>query len=108
MTAFWTGFWAWATDHWFLGFVLLIISIAGVTTICKAFLRIFQRPQHKLTVNMAAPQGAETRQVQVPSTQSLERSLQDILAQTVSAPPRPVRRQTVWDRIRANADEDDE
>lgn len=36
MTAFWTGFWSWASEHWFLAFILLFCVLCVFDTAFKA------------------------------------------------------------------------
>lgn len=95
MTEFSRGFWAWATDHWFLGFILALTIITGATSVLKALLRIFQRPHPKITVNVTAPAN---------NAGQLAQTVAEAVRQVRVETPAPVRRRSVWDRIR---DDDD-
>lgn len=106
MTEFSRGFWIWATDHWFLGFILACAALWGATSVLSGFFRIFRRPSTKLTIQM---QGGRTEQRTVPTNDDINSLLASVARQSTKTPPTrqaPLRR-TVWDRIRANADEDD-
>ena len=129
MTEFSKGFWLWATDHWFLGFVLLVIALWGVTAIVTGFLKVFRRhppptPQAlpKIVLNTYSNvEGTRRRQqqtVEVPSERQAE--LTELVGRiravaTNSHAPSPAapgarvrrteaKRSTVWDRIRADED----
>jgi hypothetical protein len=48
MSEFWTGFWEWATAHWFLAFVLFYFVLKTVRVVFKSIFRIWWAPTVRL------------------------------------------------------------
>lgn len=59
MTEFLANFWTWATDHWFLGCIILCVAIIAASIIISSFFRIFHRPQAKYVVQLRDGQQQE-------------------------------------------------
>lgn len=135
MTEFAKGFWLWATDHWILGFILLVIALWGFTAIVTSLLKVFRRhppptppAPPKIVLNTYNSGGIDTQRrrqqqtVEVPPEHQAE--LTELVGRVramatnprgTASPAAPgvrvrrteAKRSTVWDRIRANADDED-
>jgi hypothetical protein len=107
MEAFFTGFWTWATDHWFLGFCLALFGLTCVTQILTNILKVFHRKAPRLTITMTS-QGADPNQTTTTATSNRAAVLMRELVQEAESsvtPRRSTPRRSVYDYIRGNDDD---
>jgi hypothetical protein len=102
VSAFWTGFWTWATAHEILAFILLYFVLKTIRVMFKSVFRIWWTP----TPRLAAPppdddaneeDGIRLSIVHPPTPPALPRGPRRLRQPEPAAPARP--RRSMWDRV---------